>query len=180
MAIASRLRRHQPDHTLIRQELQCIHEYIHEIAVFVSPPEQDYIDDIVVLQVNEFRFSDDSNTRAKFVIAVVVISNLLNDLAGSKAKSHCQSAGWIVTSGCLIGTRCCCHAKSISGVSTGPNGWAMYVVHRTRTRDASILPMRIRGVSFKFPQMLATDGEITPKLVAFCHLPPIQHPDVNM
>jgi hypothetical protein len=40
--------------------------------------------------------------------------------------------------------------------------------------------MRIRGVSFKFPQMLATDGEITPKLVAFCHLPPIQQPDENM
>jgi len=80
------LRRQQPDVPPVSQWRQSVNEGVHEIAVFVPPPQQDDIDHILVILVDELNAVYPGNRLAKLLIAVVVIADLLHHLARLNAE----------------------------------------------------------------------------------------------
>ena len=55
MSIATWLWREQPNNALICQEFERINEYIDQVTIVITPPQQHDVNNVVVLKVDELR-----------------------------------------------------------------------------------------------------------------------------
>ena len=92
MVGTARLRREQPDVTAVRQRGQRVDQCIHQVAVAIPPPEQDHVDDVVVVLIHELDAVHPGDRVAQLLVTVVVVAEFLHHVARFDAEPLVQAA----------------------------------------------------------------------------------------
>ena len=96
---AAGLRRQQPDDAAVAERDQRVDQGVDEVAVVVAPPQQDHVDDVVVVLVDQRGAGQGGDRGPEGVVAVVVVPELLHDLAGRQPEPAGQAIPFRVARG---------------------------------------------------------------------------------
>jgi len=86
MALSAGLWGEKPDISTIGQRGQGVDQRVNEVTVFLPPPHQDYIDDILIVLVDKLNAVDRRDRLAQLLIAIRVIAEFLHYLARFNAE----------------------------------------------------------------------------------------------
>src|SRR5580692_12301026 len=81
VTLPARLRREQPDVPPVGQRREGVDQRVDEVAVAVSPPEQDHVDHVVVVLVDQLYAVYLGDRAAQLLVAIIVVADLLHHLA---------------------------------------------------------------------------------------------------
>ena len=84
---AARLGGEQPDHAPGGEGGQPVDESVDEVTVVVAPPQQDDVDDVLVVLVHERGTGDLLDGDPEVFVAVLVPAELLHHLAGLQRQA---------------------------------------------------------------------------------------------
>ena len=95
MTVATWLRREQPHHTVVSEGADGVDERVDEVAVFVSPPQEHDIDDVVVVVIHHLDALSGQEAVAQPAIGVIVDADLPDHVSGlnPEQRQACLAVG---------------------------------------------------------------------------------------